>query len=30
VGDYTQLSDDELLRATTGDREAFGEFYDAR
>jgi len=28
VGDYTRLSDDELLTATAADREAFGEFYD--
>jgi RNA polymerase sigma factor (sigma-70 family) len=28
VGDYTGLSDDELLKATADDREAFGEFYD--
>jgi RNA polymerase sigma factor (sigma-70 family) len=28
VGDYTRLSDDELLRRTAGDREAFGVFYD--
>jgi RNA polymerase sigma factor (sigma-70 family) len=28
VEDYSRLSDDELLRGTAGDREAFGEFYD--
>jgi RNA polymerase sigma factor (sigma-70 family) len=28
VGDYDRLSDDELLRRTADDREAFGEFYD--
>jgi DNA-directed RNA polymerase specialized sigma24 family protein len=28
VGDYNRLSDDELLRRTADDREAFGEFYD--
>jgi RNA polymerase sigma factor (sigma-70 family) len=28
VGDYTRLSDDELLLRTGDDREAFGEFYD--
>jgi RNA polymerase sigma-70 factor, ECF subfamily len=28
VGDYTRLSDDELLLRTGEDREAFGEFYD--
>jgi RNA polymerase sigma-70 factor, ECF subfamily len=28
VGDYTRLSDDELLRRTGEDREAFGVFYD--
>jgi RNA polymerase sigma-70 factor (ECF subfamily) len=28
VGDYTRLSDDELLALTGEDREAFGEFYD--
>ena len=28
MGDYTRLSDDELLRRTADDREAFGEFYD--
>ena len=28
MGDYSRLSDDELLRRTADDREAFGEFYD--
>jgi RNA polymerase sigma factor (sigma-70 family) len=28
VGDYIRLSDDELLRRTASDPEAFGEFYD--
>ena len=28
VGDYARLSDDELLRRTGEDREAFGVFYD--
>jgi len=28
VGEYGRLSDDELLRLTAEDREAFGEFYD--
>jgi RNA polymerase sigma factor (sigma-70 family) len=28
VGDYDRLSDDELLRRTAEDREAFGAFYD--
>jgi hypothetical protein len=28
VGDYTRLSDDELLRRTGEDREAFEVFYD--
>jgi RNA polymerase sigma factor (sigma-70 family) len=28
VGEYTRLSDDELLARTAADREAFGEFYD--
>jgi len=28
VGDYSRLPDDELLRRTADDREAFGEFYD--
>jgi RNA polymerase sigma factor (sigma-70 family) len=28
VGDYSRLTDDELLVATAGDREAFGELYD--
>jgi RNA polymerase sigma-70 factor (ECF subfamily) len=28
VADYTRLSDDELLRRTADDREAFGELYD--
>jgi RNA polymerase sigma-70 factor (ECF subfamily) len=28
VGDYSRLSDDELLARTSDDREAFGEFYD--
>jgi RNA polymerase sigma-70 factor (ECF subfamily) len=28
VGDYARLSDDELLKRTAADPEAFGEFYD--
>lgn len=28
MGDYTRLSDDELLARTAADREAFGELYD--
>jgi RNA polymerase sigma-70 factor, ECF subfamily len=28
VGDYTRLSDDELLARTADDRDAFGELYD--
>lgn len=28
MGDYSRLPDDELLRLTAVDREAFGEFYD--
>jgi RNA polymerase sigma factor (sigma-70 family) len=28
VGDYRRLSDDELLKRTGDDRDAFGEFYD--
>ena len=28
MGDYSRLSDDELLARTPSDREAFGELYD--
>ena len=28
MGDYTRLSDDELLKTTAADGDAFGEFYD--